>query len=105
MLKGKKILITAPGKSMMDEKDRIQSLIEQVDMFIICVNSIPDYITPDLLFISNQKRFHQIKKDYGTSADLADCNLSLFFTGKALSGGCGGSLCPENFYVIHTGAA
>ena len=65
MLKGKKILITAPGKSMMDEKDRIQSLIEQVDMFIICVNSIPDYITPDLLFISNQKRFHQIKKDYG----------------------------------------
>ena len=36
---------------------------------------------------------------------LADCDLSLFFTGRALAGGCGGSLCPENFYVIHAGAA
>ena len=49
--------------------------------------------------------FVHSKKNLGTSTDLADCNLSLFFTGKALSGGCGGSLCPENFYVIHAGAA
>ena len=39
------------------------------------------------------------------NASFADCDLSLISVGKALSGGCGGSLCPENFYVIHARAA
>ena len=65
MMDGKEILITAPGKSILDEKEEIQEYIRQENPFIICVNSMPDYIVPDLLFISNQKRFHQIKKEYG----------------------------------------
>ncbi|HIX68619.1 MAG TPA: aldolase catalytic domain-containing protein [Candidatus Anaerostipes excrementavium] len=64
-MKGRHLLVTAPGKSILEEKEKIKEQIEQDDVFVICVNSIPDYIAPDILFISNQKRYHQIKQIYG----------------------------------------
>lgn len=67
MVEGKEIVVMAPGKSIVDQKDRIRQFLNQENLCIISVNSIPDYVKPDLLFISNQKRYHNIKKEYELS--------------------------------------
>lgn len=61
IMNGKDIVVVAPGKSVVDEKEKIHEFLErETEHFIISVNNIPD-----ALFISNQKRFHQIKKMHG----------------------------------------
>ena len=65
LIKGKKIVIVAPGKSVMDERKTIEQYMKQDNLFVISVNSIPQYIMPDAVFISNQKRYHQLKKEHG----------------------------------------
>lgn len=66
IMNGKDIVVVAPGKSVVDEKEKIHEFLErETEHFIISVNNIPDEILPDALFISNQKRFHQIKKMHG----------------------------------------
>lgn len=64
LLGNKKVFIVAPGKSILDEKEKVQEFLQEDEKSVICVNSIPDGITPDILFISNQKRYHQQKKEY-----------------------------------------
>lgn len=65
MMKDKKIVVIAPGKSVTDERKKIEEYMRQEDLFVISVNSIPEYIVPDIVFISNQKRYHQLKKEQG----------------------------------------
>lgn len=65
LINDKKLIVIAPGKSVIDEKEKIEEYMKQEDTFVISVNSIPEYITPDLVFISNQKRYHQLKKEHG----------------------------------------
>lgn len=65
MMKDKKIVVIAPGKSVTDEREKIEEYMRQEDLFVISVNSIPEYIVPDIVFISNQKRYHQLKKEQG----------------------------------------
>ena len=65
MMKDKKIVVIAPGKSVTDERGKIEEYMRQEDLFVISVNSIPEYIVPDIVFISNQKRYHQLKKEQG----------------------------------------
>lgn len=64
MVRGKRIIVAAPGKSLLDEKEKIQKFLSTEKSFVFCVNSILDYIQPDVIFISNQKRYHQLKKEY-----------------------------------------
>jgi 4-hydroxy 2-oxovalerate aldolase len=61
----KRIVVVAPGKSVYDEKEKIAEFLEPENDFIISVNSIPEGIASSLLFISNQKRYHQVKKEHG----------------------------------------
>ena len=64
IIKGKRIVVAAPGKSLIDEKNKIQEFLKEENSVIFCVNSIPEYMNPDILFVSNQKRYHQLKKEY-----------------------------------------
>lgn len=65
LIKDKKIVVVAPGKSLTDEREKIEEYMKQENLFVISVNSIPEYIIPDAVFISNQKRYHQLKKEHG----------------------------------------
>ena len=57
---GREILVIAPGISVKTHSNKIAKFIESARPFVISLNFIPDDISPDLVFISNRKRFEQI---------------------------------------------
>ena len=56
-LRGKKILLFAPGKRIYSEKDRIDAYISKNRPIIISINFIPDGYPVDYAFLSNSKRY------------------------------------------------
>ena len=61
ILNGKKILILAPGKSLITDKAIIDNFITTSNPFIISLNFIPENLKIDLVFVSNMKRYNSIK--------------------------------------------
>lgn len=57
-LKGKKILLIAPGKSSADEKEKIRTFAESDYVVSISVNF--DYPGTDYIFLSNLRRFREL---------------------------------------------
>ncbi len=57
LLTGKKILILAPGKSLKEEKQKVDNFIEHENPFIISLNFIPEQYKENLVFVTNMKRF------------------------------------------------
>lgn len=60
-LKDKKILLLAPGKSLKGDAQELDGLARSGDYYVISVNFIPTDIRTDMMFISNMKRFRDIK--------------------------------------------
>lgn len=55
----KKVLLLAPGKSIIEQEKRIQKRLEGEDLYCVCVNFIPENLPCDMVFVSNMKRFCQ----------------------------------------------
>jgi 4-hydroxy 2-oxovalerate aldolase len=53
----KSVLLLAPGKTILSEKDKITKFIQEEDPFIFSLNFRPDDIQVDRVFISNERRF------------------------------------------------
>ncbi len=62
LLKDKKILVLASGKSIVDEEEKINNFIENEKPFIISLNYIPKNYNPNVVFITNIKRYNSIGK-------------------------------------------
>ncbi len=58
-LKGKKILLIAPGKSSVDEDEKIRAF-KTDEVIVISVNYAYESITPDFIFLSNLRRFREL---------------------------------------------
>ena len=58
-LKDKPILLVAPGKSIINYKDKIMKYIQEINPVVIPINFIPDGYSLDYIFISNAKRYVQ----------------------------------------------
>ena len=58
-LRGMKILLIAPGKSAVDELEKIKAFALE-DVVVISVNYIYDGINPDFVFLSNLRRFREL---------------------------------------------
>ncbi len=58
-LKGREILLLAPGKTIIDYRDKINTYIDNCEPVVIPINFIPDGYAPDYVFISNAKRYVQ----------------------------------------------
>lgn len=76
-LKGKKVLLIAPGKSAEDEKDKIIACSQQPDVVTMEINFKYQYIDTDYLFLSNLRRYRnmeqvEMKKAIVTSNILSD---------------------------------
>ena len=56
----KEVLLIGPGTSVQTEKDRVLECIDEKKPVVISINYIPDYITPDYIFVSNSKRYVQL---------------------------------------------
>lgn len=61
-LKGKDVLLVAPGSTVIENNDDIQKYIEENSPVVIGVNFIPEDIKVDYAFFSNNKRFSNIDK-------------------------------------------
>ncbi len=60
MLEGKDVLLIAPGKSSVTEKDKILNLVTQEEIVIISVNHTYTEYKPDFVFLSNNRRYREI---------------------------------------------
>ena len=60
IIKGKKILILAPGKSLSTEAGKINTFINKENPYIVSLNFIPKDYNIDIAFISNLKRFSSL---------------------------------------------
>lgn len=60
LLCGKSLLLVGPGKTMVNEKQKIVDYIQEKDSIVISINYIPDYLKTDYVFISNSKRYVQM---------------------------------------------
>ena len=58
LLNGKKILILAPGKSLKEEKQKVDNFIEKENPFIISLNFIPEQYKENLHLLLLQNLFH-----------------------------------------------
>lgn len=60
IVKEKEIIVIAPGRSIEKKKEDINKFIEDKKPVVISVNFIPPNIKPDIIFISNLKRFNSL---------------------------------------------
>lgn len=61
---GKEVLIIAPGKSFIEELDRIREYVNEHKPIIICVNFIQSLLNVDYVFVSNLRRYKNIPSIY-----------------------------------------
>lgn len=62
LLLDKKILILAPGKSLTNEKNKVNEFIKKENPFIISLNFIPRDYNANLVFVTNMKRFESLNE-------------------------------------------
>ncbi len=60
-LRKKDVLLIAPGKSSIEEKDRIIALASKNNVIVISVNYAYSEYIPDYIFISNLRRFRELE--------------------------------------------
>ena len=66
LVKGKDVLLIAPGKSSTDESDRIARFSERKGVITVSINFDYSYCETDYIFISNLRRFKELDKEkYG----------------------------------------
>ena len=58
----KKILLMAPGQSVVSEKDRISTFIAENDVTVFCVNFLSELYSNTITFFGNEKRFIEYNK-------------------------------------------
>ena len=62
VLRGRKILLVAPGKSSVVEAEQIQKFAREHDIVIISVNFEYSFVDVDYIFLSNLRRFRELDK-------------------------------------------
>jgi len=76
-INGKDVLVIAPGGSIKTHNEQIKKRIESESPFIISLNFVPDNIIPDLVFVSNRKRFEQLQSGDFLLAVTSNISISV----------------------------
>lgn len=74
-IRGKNILILAPGKSLEVQADKIREYIQKNDASMISLNFVPKEFEIEMAFFSNSKRLDKIS--YGDCSLIVTSNLEL----------------------------
>lgn len=62
-LRNKKVLLIAPGKSSVDEQEKITEFSSDKDTVVISINFRYGKIFPDYIFLSNLRRFRELPEE------------------------------------------
>ena len=65
IFEGRSVAIIAPGKSMAQHYEAVRKEISDADAITVAVNHIPDSLTVDHVFVSNQRRYEQLRGKVG----------------------------------------
>ena len=60
-LTGREVLVLAPGRSMLDEAEHVKAFIAKRRPVVISVNFVPEEIPVDFVFISNLRRWENLR--------------------------------------------
>ena len=74
-IKGKKILVIAPGKSSLEERDKIVAFAAAGDVVTVSVNYEYPYTGVDYIFVSNMRRYRELLPETLEKA-IATSNLA-----------------------------
>lgn len=61
-LQHRPVLLLAPGKSVAEDAQQIKDWISENNPYVISVNFVPDFCKVDMAFVSNMKRFKDVKE-------------------------------------------
>lgn len=79
-MKGKKILLLAPGRSLTECADKIQGIVEKEHPIVIAVNCNGGQIRADYVFSSNMRRFAKVQGKTNAkciiTSNMKDCKKS-----------------------------
>lgn len=77
----KKVLLIAPGKSSIEEKEKIVTFANKEDVVSISINFDFPYKSTDFIFLSNLRRFreidHEVKSKYIVTSNIPASNVYL----------------------------
>lgn len=73
----KKVLILAPGKSLLTYKNEIEEFIKKNDPIVFGINHIPKFHKYDRVFISNLKRFKSLDNAISLIKDKLICTSNI----------------------------
>ena len=62
-LKDRKVLVIGPGKSSVEEKDRIVDFAAKNNVVVFTINYDYDYLKSDFIFTSNLRRFRELSEE------------------------------------------
>ena len=74
-LKGRKVLILAPGASILTHKEEIETFIREEEAVVIAANFVPADYQADYIFCSNAMRYDALKDKRQNSRVLITSNL------------------------------
>ena len=61
-----RVLLIAPGKSLINERDKIQDFIKKHKPYVITLNFSSDMFKQNMVFVTNLKRYNLLKEIDGT---------------------------------------
>lgn len=62
-LGSRKVLLIGPGKNIRLQESKVKAFISREKPVVLSVNYIPEAVTPDCVFITNPKRYHDMAAD------------------------------------------
>lgn len=65
-ISGRPVILLAPGKTVSKDARRINEWIREKNAYVVSVNFIPDFCDADMAFVSNMKRFKDVKEVAGS---------------------------------------
>lgn len=77
MCAGRRVLVLAPGKSLLTHKDNIEKYIVDENPVVIGINHVPRFHRYDKIFVCNLKRFKGIDDAISRSSDRMICTSNI----------------------------
>ncbi|HIQ80609.1 MAG TPA: aldolase catalytic domain-containing protein [Candidatus Scatavimonas merdigallinarum] len=74
-MSGRKVLLLAPGRSIVTCKEQIDQFIAQENPLVISINFVPESHSYDLLFLTNDRRYEEGGKEMDWKKVVATSNL------------------------------
>ncbi len=74
-MEGRKVLVLAPGHSIVTYQETVKAFIEKENPLIISVNFVPHQYDYDLLFLTNDRRLEAIREDIQWDKTVLTSNI------------------------------